>query len=682
MKNTKKRFSSIFLLSLGVAILIALVFDFGFLKNIERMSEDALYQNVGTIPTDIKIIAIDEETLVRLGSYSNWDRTYFANLIEILNKNEEKAPKIIGIDIIFSGSNGQEGDKLLVDTVKKYDNLYFSSSITVDNYFYKNDGKYQSAQYISGEGKPYDELAAVTDYGFTNAIFDEDGVIRRFYTCITSVYNNVRKDYYSFPYGIASKVGASEKLSQVIEIAFTGKPGEFETISMVDVLDGNIPTGYFEDCIVLIGAYEEGMMDSYKVPIDYSVEMYGVEIHANCINAILNDGIIYNVNSNLQFLITVLVISCYFYYALNTRMRNSVIGMIAVIITYILTTICVRHILLYKMNIIAAPIGVILTFFIALIYKYIQMQNVRNKQMRNMLFSMSEAMAEAIEGRTPYNANHTKNVAQRCLEMIDFINKKHREKKTDMFFSGNDKQQLYLAAMLHDVGKMVVPLKIMDKPTKLGSKEKELRSRLEIISLRIENDALQGYISREKADQQIDKIKIFIDNLDSFNTGRPLKEDELILLNDIAESIYCDKDGNEIPYLTKEENENLHIKAGTLSENERSIMQNHVVYTDRILSHVQFGEQFKDVHAMASNHHEFLNGMGYPKKIDEKEINNMTRILTIMDIYDSLIADDRPYKKAKSVKVAFEILDEEAEAGKIDKVILGFAKELYLKENE
>ena len=109
-------------------------------------------------------------------------------------------------------------------------------------------------------------------------------------------------------------------------------------------------------------------------------------------------------------------------------------------------------------------------------------------------------------------------------------------------------------------------------------------------------------------------------------------------------------------------------------------MQSHVVYTDKILSHIQFGEHFKDVRAMAANHHELINGKGYPKGIHDEEIDTMTRILTIMDIYDSLIADDRPYKKPKTVKVAFEILDEEAGLGKVDKELLAYAKELYLKE--
>lgn len=193
-------------MSLGIAFIIVLLFDYGFLKNIENMSEDTLYQSAGTIPEDIKIIAIDEETLSQLGSYSQWDRNYFAKLIEILNENKEKAPKVIGIDVIFSGTNDSEADKRLVEAAKKYDNLVIASSIAFDNYLYKDNDKYGRLQYVSGEGKPYDELAKVTDYGFTNAIFDEDGVVRRFHTYISSEYNNEKKEYYSFAYSIAKKL--------------------------------------------------------------------------------------------------------------------------------------------------------------------------------------------------------------------------------------------------------------------------------------------------------------------------------------------------------------------------------------------------------------------------------------------------------------------------------------------
>lgn len=683
MKIEKKQFFLTSAIAMIIALTMGLAFANGFLQSIENMLEDSLYQEAGAIPSDIKIIAIDEGTLLRLGPYSEWDRGYFAELIEILNESEETAPKIIGLDIVFSGSHETEEDARLVEVAKKYDNLVLASSITVDSYIYRDvAGNYYTTQYISGEGKPYDELADVTDYGFTNAIFDMDGFVRKTYTRITSEYDGERKVYDSFAYRIVSKLGETEDYATQVEIAFTGKPGEFETISMADVLDRKVPADYFKDCIVLVGAYEEGMMDSYRVPVDYSKEMYGVELQANFIYALLNDRIIYNINVYLQFGITVVIVALYAYYALNVRTRNTTIGLFVIIIDYILTAIGVYQVSSYKMYLLAVPTGAMLSYLVSLIYKHMEMQRNRIQEMRDMLFSMAEAMAEAIEGRTPYNANHTKNVAKRCVEMLDFINQKHREKKADLHFSKGDKQQLYLAAMLHDVGKMDVPLEVMDKSTKLGNRERELRDRLEIISLRIENDALCGYITREVADAQIAKIHTFTESLGAFNCGRPLKEEEWAIINDIAKDIYIDKDGGRIPYLTKEEIDDLHIKAGTLSDKERSIMQGHVVYTDKILSHMQFGEQFKDVRAMASNHHELLNGKGYPKGMREEEIDTMTRILTIMDIYDSLIADDRPYKKPKSVKVAFEILDEEAEAGKVDKELLSFAKELYLQGTE
>ena len=263
--------------------------------------------------------------------------------------------------------------------------------------------------------------------------------------------------------------------------------------------------------------------------------------------------------------------------------------------------------------------------------------------------------------------------------MSDYINLLHREKKTELHFSEDDKRQLYLAAMLHDVGKMDTPLEVMDKPTKLGDREKELRNRLEIISLHIKNDALSAVITQNEADARLAKIQEFIDKLGAFNCGRPLKDDEWALINEIEESVYTSPDGKEIPYLSTEERDDLHIKAGTLSDAERTIMQNHVVYTDKILSHMQFDEKFKDVRKMASNHHELLNGKGYPNGIGGDNLDTMTRILTIMDIYDALIADDRPYKKPKPNDIAFKILDEEAEFGKIDKGLLEFAKALYLK---
>lgn len=681
--NKKKKRLITALAALLIALLAGQTAYMAFPVKLENMAQDAMYQRPDVIPDEIKIIAIDEESLNRLGPYSNWNRGYFADLVELLNGNPENAPKVIGLDIMFSGTDGSPEDARLAEVCSRSDNIVLATSVAFDSYLYEEDGKFYNVQYVAGESEPYDALAEVTDHGFTNAILDEDGVVREAYTKYVSTYEGETEVYYSFSYLIASKVGEVKEYPSRVEVAYTGRPGEFEIVSMSAVLDGTIRPEHFKDSIVLIGAYEEGMRDSYKVPVDASLEMFGVEIHANHICGFLNDKIIYSLRNNIWFLLAfVLVVAVMAFWMMNTEIRYAAIGAPAFILGYLLLARLIFVITSFRINLLAFPMGVIVAFVGAAMLYYVEIQKKRVYEMQGMLFSMAEAMSEAIEGRTPYNANHTKNVAKRCVEMLDYINQKYKAKKTELYFTEDDKRQLYLAAMLHDVGKMDVPLEIMDKPTKLGAREKELKDRLEIIRLRLEQDALKGVLTREEADARQEKIRQFTESLGAFNCGRPLKEEEWALVREIAESVYVGADGTEIAYLNEEEIADLYIKAGTLSAQEREMMQSHVVFTDKILSHIQFGKHFDKVRAMASDHHELLNGKGYPRGVGEQELDVMTRILTIMDIYDSLIADDRPYKKAKPIKVAFDILDEEAEAGKIDKDLLVYAKELYLKEEK
>ncbi len=682
--KTNKKLIVTLLISLVLGIVAGLFSIKDFPYRIEMMVEDAFYQRPDSIPDDIKLIVIDEETLEKLGPYSDWDRGYFAELINVLNGESANRPKVIGLDVVFTGTNYSEGDKALVEVASQYDNLVVGSTLTFDKYVYQNDnGDLYMRTYVAGEGKPYEELARVCDYGFTNAIYEDDGYIRKVYTSILSDYEGENRVYDSFAYTVANKAGCDIRYPSQIEIAFTGNPGDFERVSMSDVIDGTVPAEHFKDSIVLVGVYEESLMDSYRVPIDYSSEMYGVEINANAIYAMLYGNILYDLNDGLQFILTALIVFVFSMVALNIKSVIAIVVSVFISVAgYFAVAAIVFGVKSTKSNILAVIAGVFLAYLITMLYRYIEIQTRRIKEMNEMTFSMAEAMSEAIEGRTPYNANHTKNVAQRCVQMVDYINEQYKAGKTKLHFTDDDRGQIYLAAMLHDVGKLAIPLSVMDKPTKLGDKEDKVRDRLEIIGLRLQLDAINGIITEEDKSDKIAVINEFIHKLDGLNCGRPLNDEEKQLIEIISKLQYIDRDGNEIPYLTEEELEDISIRSGTLSNSERDIMQSHVEYTDKILSHMKFSDKYKDVRRIAGNHHELLNGSGYPDGINEDELDVLTRILTIMDIYDSLIAEDRPYKKPKPIPVAFEILDEEAEAGKIDKEILGFAKELYQSGEE
>lgn len=668
MKTTRAIFSILIIFIIGILTVRS---AFGAIEN---YYEDLIYQRGYSVPSDIKIIAIDNATLEKLGPYSGWDRFVFADLINILYSGEN-SPRAVGLDIEFTGKSNEKADEALVHAVENR-NVILSSKLEILRKRLQPSDSFE--YYVASEETAYDALNKVSKRGFANAILDEDGYLRRAYTTVYSQNDGIRYD--SFAVSILRSTGEYESyMPPVVEFGYTGNPGDFEVVSMADVLDGKIQPAHFADSIVLIGAYETGMRDSYSVPIRHGNPMFGVEIQANMIEALRNGRILstFPLLNNLVLLVVLLALFSAFVYRGSVRKNCILLATMLIAygaLCYILFKTC-----LIKLPVLYIPFGFILIFLLSLVVRYIEAQKKLAAEMKQTLFSMADSMAEAIEGRTPYNANHTNNVAKRSVEMLHYINKLHKEGKCKYHFSQNDIDQMYLAAMLHDIGKMDIPLEIMDKPTKLGNKEILLRDRLEIIRLHLQNDILTGRISRSDGEERIRIIEGFIEKLDLYNCGKPLSEEEISDVKRLSGLVYECDNGSSFSYLTDEELDSLSIKAGTLSDKERKVMQGHVVYTNKILSHVHFGESFSKVNAIASNHHELLNGKGYPNGIKADGLDVMTRILTIMDIYDSLIADDRPYKKPKTAEVAFEILDRDARDGKVDQELLEIAKELYLK---
>ncbi|MCS7231515.1 MAG: HD domain-containing phosphohydrolase, partial [Elusimicrobiota bacterium] len=128
--------------------------------------------------------------------------------------------------------------------------------------------------------------------------------------------------------------------------------------------------------------------------------------------------------------------------------------------------------------------------------------------------------------------------------------------------------------------------------------------------------------------------------------------------------------------------DNILLKPEKFTQQEYEIMKTHVEIAKDILSKLHLPEEYKDIIFIATTHHEFLNGSGYPKGLKGEQIPLLSRILCIADIYDALVSYDRPYKPACSVEEAIKILYEMAQEGKIDKQIIDIfvSKKLYETE--
>ncbi len=298
-------------------------------------------------------------------------------------------------------------------------------------------------------------------------------------------------------------------------------------------------------------------------------------------------------------------------------------------------------------------------------------------EIKDTLWSFTEAMTEAIDARTPYNASHTRNVGKYSGMLADYINELYEKGEETEYFDNDRKEQLLMGAMLHDIGKMIVPTKVMNKATRLGDNYDVVVKRLEFFRVKYEVMFLKELLTEENFNEKNDRLNNALSVIEKVD-GAGFVDDELSAnLEEVLTYTYQDltqENSEEIPFFTEEEKNCLRVKKGTLTSEEREIMESHVVMTERILSKVQFHSFYKDAPIFAAQHHECLNGKGYPKHITAEEIPLESRILAVADICDALLATDRPYKKPMPKEKAFFILEDMAKFGNIDGKIVGYLK--------
>ena len=302
------------------------------------------------------------------------------------------------------------------------------------------------------------------------------------------------------------------------------------------------------------------------------------------------------------------------------------------------------------------------------------------KELRLLFRSFAAALTKAIDERSPYNNNHTNNVARFSERFVQHLGR--------MFPPGHkyhfDKQHIesvVLAVLLHDIGKIFTPLSIMDKSCRLGEKVELVNYRFELKKAQIEIDWLNKRVSEEEYNVEKTKINEAHEFVNFVNSTGFLQDDDFERVQTLRQLTYKNAEGEIIPLLNDSDMEDLSVRKGTLTGSEREIMNQHVSITGRIIENIPFWKYYGDVPKWAKSHHEFLDGSGYPDGLKGNEIPMEACIITIMDIFDALIASDRPYKKAMPIERALGILTEMADEGKLHKELVQLFSESQLWED-
>lgn len=283
--------------ALAVMLLVLFLTVTNLFSSLDYMLKDAVYQIPRGVSSRIKIIAIDDRTLEELGPINTWSREYYGELINILNSNPDAKPSVIAFDILFSGYFGEnntisEGDKAFVEAAKNSGNVVAVAQFKYDERA-KNNEDGLIVYPVSEVYYPFQELRDVVEVGYSNVAQDSDATVRRI--AVEQEYNGEGMSMFAKAIYDADcrnnpvKAAAvpTDKYGKTM-INYSGKPGDYEHISFVDVLNGRIDTRAFKNSIVLVGAYATGMQDNFNVPNGKSKQMFGVEIHANILQSLMD----------------------------------------------------------------------------------------------------------------------------------------------------------------------------------------------------------------------------------------------------------------------------------------------------------------------------------------------------------------------------------------------------------
>lgn len=319
---------------------------------------------------------------------------------------------------------------------------------------------------------------------------------------------------------------------------------------------------------------------------------------------------------------------------------------------------------------------------------------------RRLLDSVIEVIAKAIDSKSPYTGGHCQRVPMIAEMLAEAACAETEGPFAAYDLSEDERYELHLGAWLHDCGKVTTPEYVVDKATKLETicdRIHEVRTRFEVLRRDAEIAMWKGIAQggdeaalRAEYDAACAALEADWAFVAECNVGSEfMSEDKTVRLREIAgrtftrtfdrtlglsweeaqrlkdappppppaeEALLQDRPDHKVDVYDRGELYNLCVSRGTLTAEERKVINDHIVVTQQMLARLPFPKHLKRVPDIAGNHHEKMDGTGYPKGLAGSDMAVTERIMCIADIFEALTAADRPYKTPKKLSEAVKIL--------------------------
>lgn len=319
---------------------------------------------------------------------------------------------------------------------------------------------------------------------------------------------------------------------------------------------------------------------------------------------------------------------------------------------------------------------------------------------RVLMESFVGVLAGAIDAKSPYTGGHCQRVPELAMMLAKAASDSTDGPFADYTLSEEDEYELRLGALLHDCGKVTTPEYVVDKATKLETiydRIHEVRTRFEVLRRDAEIAMLKAQMAGADvaeteaafaarcaeleadfafiaecniggefmAPDKIEKITAIAEQTWTryFDRTIGLSWEEANRLEaappppaPATEKVLEDRVDHIVGVYNRGELYNMSVQRGTLTAEERKVINDHIVLTQQMLERLPFPRQLKKIPAIAGNHHEKINGTGYPNGLTGDQMGISEKIMAIADVFEALSAADRPYKTPKKVSECVKIL--------------------------
>jgi len=278
---------------------------------------------------------------------------------------------------------------------------------------------------------------------------------------------------------------------------------------------------------------------------------------------------------------------------------------------------------------------------------------------KNLLDAFIQCIAQAIDAKSPHTSAHCQRVPL-LMELIAQAACEDEDVFKDFNLDDDEWYELRVAAWMHDCGKLATPDTVLDKSTKLHV----MQDGIDLIMARLSTLTNTEATSISHTEEQIHEIADFLSKANK--GGEFMREEDQERIRELSQIQWTDLHGTSHPLLSEFEIESLCIPRGTLSVDERKVINNHMQVTIDMLESLPFPKKLRKVPEYAGGHHEKMDGSGFPKGLTRDQMSIPARMMAIADIFEALTARDRPYKPPMPISQALKILKNMKESNHID----------------